>query len=165
MTEEIDRTPSRFSTVVAIGAAFVAATTSVLGSTAGLFFVMPAVLAIVLSLYLGSRRGLAFGITGLLAGAMIAGLDGAPAPVVLVSVAAAVLTWDYASMAIGVGQQLGRRTPTERLEKLHAVTSAGVAVATIVISVGIYQSIARPSPVAAVFFLLLAAILLVGALR
>lgn len=165
MTIEIDRSPSQFSTVAAIGAALVATATSSLVSTLALLIAIPGMLAVFLGLYFGLRRVLSIGVIGLLTGAMVAGLQEAPPLVLLANVTAAVLTWDYASTAISMGRQLGRQADTTRAEKTHVLASLGVAAATSIVSFGIYRSISQPSPIGAVFFLLLAAILLVGALR
>ncbi|MFB6296858.1 MAG: hypothetical protein ABEH66_08500 [Halobacteriales archaeon] len=165
MSREIDRSPSRVSTVTAVGAGFVAAATSALVAPGALLAAVPGMLAVFLGLYRGSRRVLSVGVMGLLGGSMFAGAAGAPPLVVLCSVTAAVLTWDYASTAISVGRQLGRRADTARLERTHTLASLGVAAVTIVVSFGVFRSITGTHPVATVFFLLLAALLLVGALR
>jgi len=162
---EIDRSPSRVSTVAAVGAAFVAAAVNALAATGTLLAAIPGVLAVFLGLYRGSRRVLSVGVVGLLGGSMFAGAAGAPPLVMLSGVTAAVLTWDYGSTAISIGRQLGSRADTARLERIHALSSLGIAAATIVVSFGIFESISGSHPVGAVFFLLLAALLLVGALR
>lgn len=165
MTGEIDRNPSRISTTFAVGAAFVATASSALVSTTGLVVAIAGTVGVFLALYIGSRRVLLVGVTGLFLGAMVAGLEGAPSLTVLASLSAGALTWDYSTTAISVGRQLGRQADTAHVEKIHALASAGVALATVIVSIGVYRSITGTHPVAAVFFLLLAAILLVGALR
>jgi hypothetical protein len=165
VTGEIDRSPARISTAFAVGAAFVATASGGLVSTTALAVAMAGTAGVFLALYLGSRRILSVGVIGLFLGAMVSGLDGATSLTVLASVTAGALTWDYGTTAISVGRQLGRQADTARAEKTHALASAGVAVATIAVSVGIYRSITGTHPVAAVFFLLLAAVLLVGTLR
>jgi len=161
----VDRSPTRISTVVAVGTAFVATASVGTVSTIALVVAIPGAGAVFIALYRGSRRLLSVGVIGLSLGAMLAGLEGASPATLLVSVTAGVLTLDYATTAISVGRQLGREADTARAEQAHVLVSLGVGVATIVVSVGVYRSIGGNHPVAAVFFLLVAAVLLIGALR
>lgn len=165
MRRTIDRSPTRISTVVAVGTAFVATASVGTVSTIALLVAIPGAGAVFVALYRGSRRVLSVGVIGLSLGAMLAGLEGASPGTLLVSVTAGVLTWDYATTAISVGRQLGREADTARAERAHVLVSLGVGVATIVVSMGVYRSIGGSHPVAAVFFLLVAAVLLIGALR
>lgn len=165
MTDGFEQAPTRFSTVTALGSGFVATASVALGTPITLAVGIPGMVAVFAGIHNRSRRLLSAGVIGVLAGTMIAGMSGTQVLTVLVSATAGVLCWDYGTTAISVGTQLGRRADTERLERVHSLTSLGVGAVTVVLSYGIYRSIGGSHPVAAVFFLILTVILLAGTLR
>lgn len=157
--------PARFSGAVAVGAGLVAVAT-------GGFYSWLALLAGALGLLLlfaGLARAaplvVSLGAVGLLAGGLAAGVRGAPAWATLASVAATVLAWDVGRTAISVGRQLGRDADTRRLELVHATASGGVAAVTAGVGYGLFRVAAGGQPVTALVLFLLAAVLLVEAIR
>jgi len=161
----VARPPARLSGAVAAGAGLLAA------GVAG-FYSWPALGAgavgiglLVAGLVRGQESAVTLGATALLAGGLAAGARGAPAGATLASVAATVVAWDVGRRAIGVGRQLGREADTRRLEVVHAAASAGVAAVTAVVGYGLFRAATGDQPAAALAFLLIAAVLLVEALR
>ena len=122
-----DHRPSKISTGLAVGAAGVAAVTG-LGGSGGWIGLAPLGAAVVaVGLWRGDRRLLTAGCGALFCAALVTGLSGvAPARVVL-SVGATLVAWDVGEHAITVGEQLGRRATTWRLELLHAAGTLAVA--------------------------------------
>lgn len=162
---EVDRSPARLSGGVAVGVAFVALASSGLYSWVALAAGSVGVLLFVGGVGLGERPWVTTGAFVLFLAAIVAGTRGAPAVPVLVSVAAAVVAWDVGGSAISVGRQLGRDADTTRLEVVHLTASLGVGVLTVGGGYGLYQLGTEDQPVAALVFLLVAAVLLVQALR
>lgn len=157
--------PAQLSGAVALAA-------GVLAAGAGGFYSWPALAAGVVGLLLlvaglvRARDGVVtLGAAALLACGLVAGVRGAPVPATLASVAAAVVAWDVGRNALGVGRQLGREGDTWRLEVVHAAASAGVAAVTVLVGYGLFRTATGGQPAAALVFLLLAAVLLVEALR
>jgi hypothetical protein len=113
----------------------------------------------------GSTGGVTLGAFAVFVGTIFAGIRGAPVLPILVSAATVVLAWDVGRNAISIGTQLGRSAETTRLEVVHVAASSGVAVITVGVGYGLYTVGTGDQPVAAVVFLLLAAVLLVAALE
>ncbi|MFC4449117.1 DUF7519 family protein [Halorussus aquaticus] len=165
MTREIDRSPARLSSALAVTAAGIAAGTSALTGSAGLAAGAAGFLVVALGVFWGSRRAVTLGSTALLVAALVGGLA-LPTPYLLLpGVIAAVLAWDLGEQAITVGDQLGRETDTTQLEATHAAGSTVVAVGAGGLGYGIYLVSAGGKPVTALVFLLLAAVVLTSALR
>jgi hypothetical protein len=163
-TVTVDRRPSRAGTGLALLPALVAALAGGLYTWPGLLVGLVGLLGLAAGLTRGSRTAVTLGAAGLFAGALLAGAEGAPVGPVLVGAAAAVVAWDVATTAVSVGEQLGRAAETRRLEATRALASAGVGVVTVSLSYGVYLAGAGGRPVAALLFLLVAAVLLVAAL-
>jgi hypothetical protein len=163
-TVTVDRRPSRVGSALALVPALVAALAGGLYTWSGLLVGAAGLLGLAAGLARGSRSAVTLGAAGLFAGAVLAGAAGAPVGPVLVGAAAAVVAWDVATTAVSVGEQLGRDAGTERLEATRALASAGVGVVTVGLSYGVYLAGAGGRPVAALLFLLVAAVLLVAAL-
>ncbi|WP_128477518.1 DUF7519 family protein [Halorussus pelagicus] len=165
MTREIDRSPARLSSALAVSAAALAAGTSALTTSAGLALGVAGFVVVAVGVVRGSRRGVTLGASALLVGALVGGLlVGAPY-VLLPGVIATVLAWDFAEQAINVGEQLGRETDTTQLEVTHAAGSTVVGVGAGALGYGIYLAASGGQPVSALVFLLLAAVVLTSALR
>jgi hypothetical protein len=95
---------------------------------------------------------------------VVAGLSGSE-PATLACAVGTVLAWDLANNAIGMGQQLGREADTARAELVHAGASLGVGALTAGTSFVVYRAASGGQPVTAVFFLTLAALVLISSLR
>lgn len=162
---EITRLPTRLSSWAAGGCAVVALVTSGFYSwwalalgTIGLGFVS-------LGVGFGVTAGVTAGAFGLLIAALAAGVQGAPATWVMLSVLGTVLAWDIGGTAVSLGEQLGREAETRRLELVHLAGSVLVGVVTVGVGFGLYQLATGRQPVGALVFLLVAAVLLVVALE
>ncbi|MFC7081235.1 DUF7519 family protein [Halorussus caseinilyticus] len=138
MTREIDRSPARLSSALAVTAAALSAGTSALASTLALAGGAAGLLAVTLGVVRGSRRAVTLGAAALLVGALVGGLlSGAPL-LLLPGVIATVLAWDLGEQAINVGEQLGREAETTQLEATHAAGSTVVAVGAGGLGYGIF---------------------------
>ena len=83
----------------------------------------------------------------------------------LVGLVMAVVAWDVGQHAVGLGEQVGRAGPTVRAELVHAGTSLGIAGGTAGIAYLLFVAGAGNQPTTALVALLLAAVLIVLALR
>lgn len=144
--------------VLAVGASGLFAWWALGLGTLGVLFVLAGLLR-------GSDRGITFGAVALFLGAMLAGIEGAPALPVLVSATAAIVSWELGRYALGVERQLGAEASTIRLEAVHATGTLSVGVVTIGIGYGIFATGTGEQPMTALAFLLVAAVLLVVAMR
>ena len=165
MTREIDRSPTRLSSALAISAAGLAAGTSALSGTVGLAGGAGGFALLSVGVLLGSRRGVTLGATVLLVAAFGGGLLSDAPYLLLPGVIATVLAWDLGEQAINVGEQLGREAGTTHLEATHAAGSTVVGVGAGGLGYGIYLVSSGGQPVTALVFLLLAVVVLTSALR
>lgn len=162
---EIDRGPTPLSSVLAIAASAIATIAASTGATAGAALAALGVVLLAGGVLTGSRRLVdGTGLT-LLAGIAIAGTADAPEYWVLVAVAAAVVAWDVAGNAIGLGEQLGRNADTAPAELAHAAASVAVAAVTAALAYALYLVAGTNQPITAVVFLLAAAAVLLAVLR
>lgn len=90
--------------------------------------------------------GPAVAAAGLLLATAGAGLAGLPAVLVFAGAAGALLVWDVSEFGLGLTVELGHLPDTRRLELLHVVLSAGVAVVAVVLVVGLYGLIGVVRP-------------------
>lgn len=160
----IQRTPARLSSWVSGSAAFVALGASGFYSWPALAVGTMGVLLLIIGLVRGANAAVTTGAFGLFVGGIIAGVQSAPVVPVLISVTFSVLAWDVGGNAISIGKQLGRDADTRRIETVHLTASGVVGVVTVGVSYGLYQTGTGEQPVTALFFLLIAAVLLVEAL-
>jgi hypothetical protein len=165
VTREIDRSPARLSSALAISAAGLSAGTSALSGTVGLAGGLAGFGLLAVGVLLGSRRGVTLGATVLLIGALGGGLLTNAPYLLLPGVIATVLAWDLGEQAINVGEQLGRQAETTQLEATHAAGSTVVGVGAGGLGYGIYLVSSGGQPVTALVFLLLAVVVLTSALR
>jgi hypothetical protein len=165
VTREIDRSPARLSSALAISAAGLAAGTSALSGTVGLAGGAGGFALLSVGVLLGSRRGVTLGATVLLVAAFGGGLLSDAPYLLLPGVIATVLAWDLGEQAINVGEQLGREAGTTHLEATHAAGSTVVGVGAGGLGYGIYLVSSGGQPVTALVFLLLAVVVLTSALR
>lgn len=161
----IDRAPARASAALAVGAGMVTTITvgpytsyALAGCGIGL-----AILAV--GLVLSRQAVVTAGSGALVVGTILAGLLGAPPPATLVGVTISILAWDFATNALEVGEQLGRETPTLRLELVHATASSLVGFVVVAVGYLVYESTTPGQPRSAVFGLLVAVLVLLAALR
>lgn len=161
---QIVREPTRVASSAAVAAGLIAVGVSGPYSWLALGAGAAGLLLLGGGLVRGAGASVTTGAAVLGAGALLAGLEGAPAPAVLVGVATSVLAWDAAGTAITLGDQLGRRAPTRRLEAVHLVGSLLVAGLATGVGYGLYRALTGGQPVAALVFSLVAAVLLVAAL-
>ncbi|WP_135826469.1 DUF7519 family protein [Halorussus ruber] len=165
MTREIDRSPARLSSALAISAAALAAGTSALSATVALAGSLGGLALFAVGVVVGSRRGLTLGAGVLLLSALVGGLLSGAAYLLLPGVIATVLAWDFGEQAVNVGEQLGRGADTTQLEVTHAAGSTVVGVGAGALGYGVYLVSSGGQPVTALVFLLLAAVVLTSALR
>ncbi|UPV98996.1 hypothetical protein M0R88_10700 [Halorussus gelatinilyticus] len=165
MTREIDRSPARLSSALAVSAAALAAGTSALTTSTALALGVAGFVVVALGVVRGSRRAITLGATALLVGALVGGLFSGAPYFLLPGVIATVLAWDFGEQAINVGEQLGREADTTQLEVTHAAGSTVVGVGAGALGYGIYLVSSGGQPVPALVFLLLAAVVLTSALR
>jgi len=160
----IDRSPAVPSSVAAAGLGLVvlAALGPFSGIALGLCVVGFAGLAV--GLLRGSRSVVSGGASGLLLGTAAGSVNGAPVLLTLIGLVATVLAWDVGQRAIDIGQQLGRDAETKTLELFGLVRSVAVGVGTGVTGYLIYLVGAGGQSLSAVFFVLLAVLVLFAAL-
>lgn len=160
----ISRTPVRLSSWVSASAAVVALVTSGFYSWPALAIGTPGLILLVVGLVRGVNRPVTLGAFGLFVGALVAGTQSAPPVPILISVTATVIAWDAGGSAISIGKQLGRDGDTVRIEAVHLTASGVVGVVTAGLGYGLYLTGTGEQPIAALVFLLIAAVLLVEAL-
>jgi len=161
---EIDRSPARLSSVLAVSAAFVALGASGFYSWPALAVGAAGLVLLAAGVARGSTAAVTLGAFGLFVGAIVAGVRGAPVVPVLISATATVLAWDIGGYAVSIGRQLGRDADTARIEAVHATASAGVGTVTAGVGYGLFRAATGGQPVTALLFLVVAAVLLIGAL-
>lgn len=161
---EVDRSPTRLSSAVAVGAGFVALLSPGLYSWTALAVGTLGLALLAAGVARGARSAVTVGALGLFAGAIVAGVRGAPVLPVLFGVTTAVLAWDVGGNAISVGRQLGRNGDTTRIEAVHAAASTAVGVAIVGVSYALYRTATGGQPVVALVLFLVAAVLLIQAL-
>lgn len=160
----IDRGPTRVGRWTSAVAGVVAFVTSGFYSWSALAVGTIGLGLLLVGVVRGAKGAVTTGAFGLLVAGVLAGSAGAPVPPILASVVFTVLAWDTGGNAIGVGEQLGRSADTARIEIVHAVGTLAVGVLTAAVGSGVYWFAAGGQPVAAVVFLLLGALLLLGTL-
>ncbi|WP_128223963.1 DUF7519 family protein [Halobacteriaceae archaeon SHR40] len=161
----IDRSPAIVSSVAAtaLGLVVLAALGPFSGIALGLCVVGFALLAV--GLLRGIRSAVSGGAGGLLLGTVAGAVNGAPVLLTLLGLVATVLAWDVGQRAIDIGEQLGRDADTSALELFGLATSVAVGVFTGVAGYLIYLAGAGGQPLSALFFVLLAVLVLFAALR
>lgn len=130
-------------------------------------FGVSAIIVVAGSMYLRNSRGyLSLGIGLGLFGAIVAGAYGSiPVELMLVGVAALLVSWDVGHHGLSLGRQLGRNTQTKRLELVHAgLTTLVIAVICIVAFV-VFQFAGADRPSSAVALVVIGSIVLVWMYR
>lgn len=161
---QIDRSPPRLSSALALLAGLCTAALSVaapLALTGGLV----GLLALALGLALGRQPLVTVGGGLLVAGVILAGVSGAPVLVTLVGTMTALLAFDLGTTALGLGEQLGRETPSAELELVHAAASTAVGLGVVAAGFLVHEVATGGRPVSVVFGLLVVVLVSVAALR
>lgn len=133
MPVTVDDSPAALSSVLGAGIGLLGAVTAGLYAPLALAASAVGFVSLAAGLLVGRPTLISLGAVGILVGAMLAGWVGASPAVVVFAVAAAILSWDLARFAVGLGEQLGSEATTVRLELVHAVASIGVGVGAILL--------------------------------
>jgi hypothetical protein len=160
----VRRGPARLSRWGSAGAAVLALGTSGFYSWPALTAGVVGLTLLVVGLRRGANTAVTAGAFGLFLAGIVAGSQGAPVLPVLISVTCSVLAWDSGRNAVSIGTQLGREADTRRIEAVHMAASTAVGLMTVGLGYGLYRAGTGNQPVTALFFLLVAAVLLVEAL-
>lgn len=108
----------------------------------------------------GSRLVHRLGSAALFAAVVLAGAAGlAPLPM-LVAAGAAVVAWDAGEQGLGLGEQLGRKAATTRVQAVHTGATAAVGTLVGVVGYAVYDVASAGQPTTAIVLLVGAAILL-----
>lgn len=161
----VDRGPTRVASAVAIAAATVAVVVPGLYSWLTLAVGTVGFLTLCVGLVAARQAGVTVGAAGLFVGVLLAGVDGAPAPPLLLGAVAAILAWEGATTALGVGEQLGRDASTRRVELVRVMATVAVGGVSIVVAYGIYTAATWGASLTGVLLLVLAVVLLAAVLR
>ena len=160
-----ERAPTRLSSVFASVAALVAVTLPGMYSWLALGTGAVGLVVLVVGVLAGRQAVVTVGASVVFVAVLVAGLEDAPAFVLLTATVLVILTWDSASTALSLGEQLGREAPTSRIEVVHATATAAIGSGAIAVAYGTYQVAGGEGSLTAVVFLLLAAVLIASALR
>jgi len=163
--ETLTREPTRISSIGATTAALVALVLAGAASIEGGIIAVVGAALIGLGLFWDSGRAIDFGAGILFFGVIVGGLVEAPVILTVLGALAVVVAWDLGTSALEFGRQLGRETPTARLEGVHIVASLLVGVATATVGYGAYLFGTGGQPAGAIILLLLAVIFLIVGLR
>ncbi len=165
MTDEVDRSPLRLSGGLAVAAAVASVAVVALWSpTAGAVGIGGLAL-VAAGVTVGSVGAVVAGSFGLFGGVVLAGLADAGAVWLLSGTLGAILAWDFGEQAVTLGRQVGRHAATARGELVHAGVSLVVGVASVGVVAGIFASVGGGFHVGALVVLLVAAVVLVSAIR
>lgn len=164
--EEIDRSPARFSLLVALVAGVFAVVATLAGPVIAAVPGVAGLMLLGLGGVRGRRRFVSIGGGLLGAGVVVSGVGvNAPPPLVsLLGATMAVVAWDVAENAISLGEQVGANARTRRAELAHAVGSLAVGVVAAGAAYGAFVVAAGGRPTAALFALAAGAVLLMAAL-
>lgn len=160
----IDNQPSLLSTAVALGAGFVAVSAASLSAPAALPIGVIGLGFIIAGLTTLRRRRITIGTISLLAAGLLAGSKGAEPVELLIVVMASIFAWDAATMAMGLGQQIGREVDTSQLEIVHLAGSGGVGLLGIIVAYSIERFMSGNQAVFTISLLLIAGAILTSAI-
>jgi hypothetical protein len=162
-TTAIDDAPPRASAAIAIGVAAIGTLSLALSGPAAVVGAV-GVVGLAVGLRSSSRAAVTLGATGLFCGTLLAGLAGAPSPLLLAATAATVVAWDVAEFGVGLGETVGRGATTRRAELVHAGTSGALAMIGAGVGFAVYR-LAGGGPALVPIALLFGAVVLVLTLR
>lgn len=162
----LDYTPSTTGLLFTGGGGLLALLPALLaGSTGPLVLGVAAAGILLVSVRRGRRRGVDVGAFGLYLSVLLVGLAGEGAVGPVVGTAGSVVAWDSAETTVSLRRQLPTATDTGGVELLRATGTLGVIAVAAVSSFAVYLLVALSVPVVVPFVLLLAALVLVAALR
>lgn len=166
-TVEVDHAPTRASSYAAVGAGIVAALTSAPFALLALPLGIGGIGILAAGLFRGegNRAWVTIGAVGLFLSVLVAGGFGVPPELLLVSAAAAVLSWNFGLNAIGLGEQIGRTSRTRRNEVIHGAVATVVAAVAAGFGYAVFGLAGGGQPVGALTMLLFAAVFLLWAIR
>lgn len=162
--QPFDTGPSNLGQALTLAAALAAAV-SLLPSLPAVGLGAVGVGLFALALRRHSRRALGVGVATLVLALLVGGVYGTPPELLVVSTGATILAWDVGDTALAVGEQLGRRARTERLELVHAAAGLAVAVVGGAVAYGVFRLAGGGRPLLAVVLLLFGGTVIVAALR
>lgn len=157
---DFDDRPPLFGVAVAALLGTVALLASLAGHPAGIALVAAAVGVLVAGTVLGSRRLPIAGVGLAWVGFLLQAVLGAGPVAPLVGGAAAVVAWDVADHAIGLGEQVGRAARSRHAVLAHAAFGSVVAGAVVAVGVALFRIAPGDRPFGALLFLLLATLLI-----
>lgn len=159
----ISHSPTRASTLLTAGGATVAVVPTVFDPPAaiasGIGFIV-----LLIGVSRGSRPAVNAGAIGLYLGLLLAGMAQTHPALLVAAAAGTVMAWDSAEHAVVLYDQLSSSADTRRVEYMHTVVTASVVGAAAVGGYLIYVAVTIPRPTVVLVVLLIAALLLVGAL-
>lgn len=161
----VDHGPSRLSGGFALAMGVLATIPGAAAGSGGISLSLAGLLVLGGGLLRGSRSLVTLGATGLLCGALVAGLAAGGPASVLLAVTATTLAWDAGQFAIGVGSQLSREATTVRLELVHAAGSTVAGVTTVMLGYVGFLASDSGQPLSGVILLVAAVVVLLVALR
>jgi len=161
--DRTDHSPVRVSVVIATGYALLGTLT--MPTSALVVIGLLGTLLVGIGAGRGSRTAVGYGAVALLSGVLIGGFQGAPPEPLILSTLFAVLAWDAGRYGITIGEQLGREAETVRVEVAHVGLNTLVGTAEAGLGYAAYRVTAGGQPVAALFLLLVGAVVLVVTLR
>jgi hypothetical protein len=160
----IDRAPTYLSSTLALLAAVSTAVLSAYAPVA-LGSALVGLLVLAVGLGLGRQQEITVGGGLLVVGVVAAGTSGAPVSATVLGMTSALLAFDTATTAVGLGEQLGREATTSEVELFHAAASTAVGLGVVVPALAIREAATGGQPVSAVFGLLVVVLLSVVVLR
>ncbi len=163
--EPVSRRPSRATGAAGVLAGLVTVGAAGYYSWGALGLGSVGLFLLVVGLVGARHRIVTGGAAALVLGAFFSGIAGAPAVPLLLAVTTAVIAWDFANAAISFGEQLGTAASTIRLEATHMASTGFVGVAVAGLGYTLFQVGTGRQPIAALVLLVVAAVLLVEAVR
>lgn len=162
---EIDHAPARITSGVALVAAVATIALTGLYSWGTLVLGGLGLVTLGLGVFTSRQAAVSLGAALVFLGVVFAGIDGAPALVLLLGAVGTILAWDSASTALSLGTQLGRNAPTARLEVVRVTTTGLVGIGAVGGAYGLYTFAAGEGSLTAILFSLLGIVMLAFALR
>lgn len=158
--------PARLSSGLAVGCGLLAVLTSAPATILALLIGVFGLAGLAAGQFVfQSRRAAGVGTALIFVGVVVSGVLGNSEVLVTVSTLATVLAFDLSQNAFSVGAQLSSATDTTRGEIIHAAASFFVGSIAIVVAFAIYFVVGGGQPIAALAFVLLAAIILSWSVR
>lgn len=112
------------------------------------------VAAVVAGLSAGSRPVFSVGVAVLFGGVVAAGVVGLPPAFLLLAAFLTVVAWDAGRTGFGIAAEIGRETPTRRIEVVQLASSAVALVAGASVGYAVFRSTTSGGPVVALVALL-----------